>query len=201
MTIGVVISTFGSDEWASRGRKLADYTVTHNSADEVLHVHSDSLASARNEGAGKIGTDHIIFLDADDRLQPQYCDILRENLVDDNLLYQPETLGWYKETDTYDKFSNFIEDRDMNVSNNLVIGTAITAKHFVGFDEKLDALEDWEFFLRMILNGAKVKQCPGMVYVVGVNQDSRNSPTGMHNRAYQEIRKRGYKVKDYAWKP
>ena len=165
-------------------------------ADKVIHVHDENLAFARNRGARDIGTDYIVFLDADDLLSENYCGILKGYLEEGNILYQPETRGFYPDG-SLDAESNFIPDRNMNESNNLVIGTAVTARYGLEFDPILRALEDWDFFLRMIATGAKVKQCPGMVYLVGVNEQSRNAPSGAHNEAYGIIRRKGIAVSDY----
>ena len=199
-TVGIVIPTFGEEFWQVKSKMLAaEARYDGYGADEILCVHGDSLASARNQGAREIGTDYIVFLDADDRLCYNYCGILRDNLEEGNILYQPQTQGMI-DYQLSDEPPNFIPDRDMNVSNNLVIGTAITAKYGVEFDPVLPALEDWDFFLRMISLGAKVKQVPGMVYYVGQDRDdSRNAPSGAHDQAYQIIRRKGIQVSDYLW--
>jgi glycosyltransferase involved in cell wall biosynthesis len=131
-SIGVVISTFGDDKWRSKGESLVAYTQDTSGASNVLHTHGDCLASARNAGARNIGTDYIIFLDADDKLGDDYCRVLRDSLIDGNVLYQPETIGWYTDGST-DETSNFIPDRNMKDSNNLVIGTAVRAEFCVEF--------------------------------------------------------------------
>ena len=196
MTIGVVIGTYGSGDWYEDGEFCAEEALATSGADKVVHIHDWSLAAARNAGAEEIGTDHIVFLDADDKLAPGYCDVLRTYLEPGNLLYQPETLGWYGD-EKYDEYSSFIPDRDMNVSNNLIIGTAVTASHMVQFDPALPALEDWDFFLRMISQGAKVKQCPGLIYHVGIHDDSRNANEETQNISHNIILRKGIKVSDY----
>lgn len=195
-TIGVVVATFGSREWELRGLEKASLTRATAGADHVISIHADNLAAARNKGAREIGTDYIVFLDADDELCYNYCEVLRGYIEPGNILYQPETRGMYPDG-SLDETSNFIPDRNMSESNNLVIGTAVTAQYGVEFDSVLKALEDWDFFLRMIATGAKVKRCPGMVYLVGVNENSRNAPSGAHNEAYGIIRRKGIKVSDY----
>lgn len=197
-TVGVVIATFGENIWRLAAEGHVAIAKDCYGADEVIHVHGSDLASARNQGAREIGTDYIVFLDADDKLCYNYCGILKENLEEGNILYQPQTMAM--KNGLYEGEPNFIPDRDMNVSNNLVIGTAITARYGVEFDPVLPALEDWDFFLRMISLGAKVKQVPGMVYYVGQDRDdSRNAPSGAHDQAYQIIRRKGIQVSDYLW--
>ncbi|RTK94025.1 glycosyltransferase family 2 protein [Candidatus Saccharibacteria bacterium] len=202
-TVGIVIGTFGSDEWNDRGDQKKEACRTLLGVDNIIHVHGDNLARARNIGARNIGTDYIVFLDADDMLCYNYCDILKKNiLLGQNILYQPQTIGWFEKTGAFVGAPEFIPDRNMSVSNNLVIGTAVPTSFCIEFDPVLPALEDWDFFLRMILNGAKVKQCPGMVYFVGLNENSRNSPTsGNHDTAYQIIRRKNLNVSNYILEP
>lgn len=195
-SVGVVVATFGDEKWRTLGEETAAAASLTSGADSILHIHDNNLAVARNAGARRIGTDYIVFLDADDLLCENYCGILKESIEEGNILYQPETRGMYPDG-TIDPISSFIPDRNMSDSNNLVIGTAITARYGVEFDPVLPALEDWDFFLRMIATGAKVKQVPGMVYYIGVNQNSRNSPEGSHNEAYNIIKRKGIHVSNY----
>jgi hypothetical protein len=209
-SIHVVVATFGSLDWFERGEETAREAFESSGADFVIHRHGDNLAQARNLGVGDnwkfpgLGL-HLVFLDADDRLCNGYCDILRdaieaeENGSGANILYQPQTIAWLGD-DKYEGEPNFIPDRDMNISNNLVIGTGLSMDHWIEFDPALPALEDWDFFLRMISLGAKVKQVPGMIYEVGVsNPNPRNAPGQNQNQAYQAIRNKNIRVSNYLW--
>lgn len=198
-TVGVVVATFGDSEWYSDGQEaLSIARVAH--ADEYIHIYGDNLASARNKGWKSLSTDYVVFLDADDGLAPGYCDVLKSNLEDGNILYQPQTVASDVDRNTYQGEPNFIPDRDMNVSNNLVIGTAVKREFCIEFDPVLPALEDWDFFRRMIYKGAKVKQVPGMIYEVGVcNPNPRNAPGANQNQAYQAIRNKNIRVSNYLW--
>lgn len=195
-TVGVVIATFGEWKWQEEGADTC-LSIEHlPNVDNVIHIHGDDLASARNQGAKEIGTDYIVFLDADDFLCDDYVNVLKENLEPGNVLYQPQTIAWFGD-DKFEGRPEFIPDRNMSISNNLVIGTAVTSRYGVEFDSTLPALEDWDFFLRMISLGARVKQVPGMIYYVGINENSRNNPTGDHNKAYQMIMRKNIQVANY----
>lgn len=198
-TVGVVVATFGDSEWATEGWDT-HVLARRSNADQIVHIHGENLASARNEGWRSLDTDYVVFLDADDGLASGYCDVLRCNLEEGNVLYQPQTVAFDADTEVWEGEPNFIPDRDINISNNLVIGTAVKREFCIEFDPALPALEDWDFFLRMISLGAKVKQVPGMIYEVGAsNPNPRNAPGQNQNIAYQAIRNKNIRVSNYLW--
>lgn len=187
MRVEVIVATYGSEEWSERGSEAAAEALLTSGADVVSTLHGSSLAATRNELAEKSDADYLIFLDADDRLGEGYVDILKEKYLDSelDLLYKPSTLGWYPDG-SYDDELGMIRTHDLAVRNEMVIGTALRRKDFPGFDECLDGLEDWDLFLRMYLDGAKIRECPEMVYIVGVNDNSRNMKS--NRGAYQMVR-------------
>lgn len=190
-TVGVGVATFGSSEWKERGLWTQKQILNRTAVDDIAHVHSDSLASARNELIEILDAEYIVLVDADDLVCDNYCDILKSYIIDNsNVLYQPSTIGLY-EDGTLEGAPTLIPDRDMNISNNLVIGTAFRKDCAGIFDSSLHALEDWDFFLQMLFSGAKIKQCPNLVYEVGIFMDnSRNNNRYNHDAAYSIIRKR-----------
>ena len=189
--VGIVIATFGDKEWRGRGEDL--YWRTYHDFAAVADVtwcHGESLGQARNEGADRLDTEWLIFLDADDVLEPGYVEAM---LTGTELLRQPATRGFYSGGEVDDE-ANVIPPRNLLRSNHLVIGTMCNHELFdmVGqFDTELGALEDWDLWIRMYLAGANYEAIPEAVYWVFVNDhESRNSPTGEHDRAYREISRR-----------
>lgn len=192
MKVGVIVATFGSDEWRTLGEERASEIASFwSNADLVSHVHGESLAAARNTGINQSEADYIIICDADDSLDERYEEVLMQNIKVGDFLYQPSTLGVYSDG-TEDDEAHLIPDRDMNVTNSLVIGTVFPRGVNARFDPSLDALEDWDFFAKVIMEGYKVIPCPDMIYRVGIRENSRNKDARLHNRAYQEIRRRPY---------
>lgn len=189
MSVGIVVGTYGSEEWRQKGLEAAASVVTQA---EVCHVHSDTLARARNEGAFGFhvrsvkNPDWLIFLDADDRLDPNYVESMLKGTGD---IRKPSTIGVYPDG-TMDDAPCMIPTRDLRTSNHIVIGAMCNANlfHQVGGFRELDALEDWDLWIRMTLAGASVVECPDAVYRVGVNPNSRNSNSNAHNRIYNQIR-------------
>lgn len=201
-TIGIAIATFGDDLW--RDMAVSAYrSAQATSADQIVTVHGSTLAKARNEAAQKLSTDLIIFLDADDLLDKHYVDVLRSNLRDGKVLYQPATLGLHP-SGAFDDSACLIPDRGIFTSNHLVIGTACSREDMLrlgGFDE-LQVLEDWDLWIRMILDGAKVLSLSDMIYVVRVNNSGRNNAnskvmSSTHRLIQQRYRKQRGSIDSY----
>jgi hypothetical protein len=85
-----------------------------------------------------------------------------------------------------------IPERNLYMSNHIIIGAMFRREMFVEFEE-YPILEDWDFWLRMFIKGARIIGCPEAVYIVNVRPDSRNSNVKLHNRVYSEIRKKVWK--------
>lgn len=189
--VGVVIGTYGGEEWKTIAQNALQSIYNQTVETEVVHHHARSLAQARNEGASMISSEWIIFCDADDTLDSNYVKEML-NPIDDSTLRQPSTLGVYPDGTT-DNEPVLIPKTNLLVSNYLVIGTMCRREDFLsvgGFDERLEALEDWDLWIRIWKNGGIIGSRPKAIYRVGVLPDSRNKDVRGHGRAYSEIRKR-----------
>jgi len=194
-SIGVAISTFGSDIWAARA-DTAEWSAENQGRppDQIVKYHTDdgSLGYARNQAAGRLNTDFIIFLDADDLLHFNYVGAMESAIVEGEHLYRPATQGFYGDGSTDDE-AVMIPRADLRSRNFCVIGTMVRRADFEivhGFDEELTALEDWELFLHMHSLGCDILDVPEAIYMVGVNEGSRNSRSGAHGREYGKIKQR-----------
>lgn len=187
---GIVIGTFGHEDWNMIGTVLMHETEEKFPEAKVVHVHHESsLGAARNEGASLVDSEWLIFLDADDRLGDGYVEAMSTGK---RLLRQPATRGFYPDG-TKDDEAVIIPERNFRRSNHLVIGTACSHAlfdHVGGFDEELQALEDWDLWLRMWLEGAEWEPIPEAVYWVHVTDSSRNTQTAVHHDAYRKILKK-----------
>ena len=191
-TIGIAVGTFGSDEWVQRARYLVEDIKENQTvkADNVVHVHGNTLAEARNTAAQYLWTDWVIFVDADDSLDVNYVKAMKvKTYGEEDALFQPSTLGVYPDGKT-DDYSVLIAKTHLWKSNFLVIGTMCRLRSFVevgGFRD-YPVLEDWDLWIRMVINGAKVIVVPEAIYRVGVNEGSRNSNHKLHGQYYRIIR-------------
>lgn len=189
MSVGIVVATYGNVEWMKTAQQAIASASTQTIPVPVEYHHGPDLATARNEGAKRLGTEWVIFLDADDSLDERYVEHMLST-EDDSDLRQPSTLGVYPDGSEDDQ-PVLIPKRDIRTSNYLVIGSMCRREHLLdlgGFDSTLPILEDWDMWIRMILNGAVVGHRPEAIYRVFVNPDSRNQQSSQHGRTYMNIK-------------
>lgn len=187
MTVSIVIPTFGDlGVWAPLAERARVSAENQTVASEVLCVHGDTLAQARNRGAARAAGEWLVFLDADDELDAGYVEAMRMGEAD---LRQPATLGVVGGVE--DDEAVVIPTRPLVDANFLVIGTMVPKDLFLhvgGFLEE-EVLEDWSLFLRCWLEGATIEAIPEAIYRVHVRPTSRNAGA-THLRVYNEIRQR-----------
>lgn len=190
-TVGVVVATFGDwEKWHAIGQHaVASVKAQTRPPDQFCWLHGETLAEARNFGMKELQTDWVVFLDADDELDPRYIEAM---LAAEGDIRRPATLGVY-EDGSEDAEPVMIPRRDLAVANFIVIGAMCRREDALavgGFDELLPCIEDWDFWTKLILAGAEVGDCPDAIYRVGVRDNSRNSQSKAHSEAYRIIRER-----------
>lgn len=186
-TVDVVVATFGDKNvWSSLAERAIDSAIDQTvGAHDVWYCHGGDLADARNTGAHQSVADWLIFLDADDQLDHCYIEKMLEGSGD---VRQPSTLGVVDGVE--DDYPVLIKPKSsILIGNHLVIGSMVRRGLFedVGGFRPLPVLEDWDFWIRCALVGVKFGTCPGAIYRVHVQPQSRNQDIGLHNRVYQEI--------------
>jgi glycosyltransferase involved in cell wall biosynthesis len=190
--LGIVVATFGSGEWDHLGRETLNSLQSQSRQPaELVHVHSTNLSEARNTGADVLGTEWVCFLDADDRLDPSFCERLEGDWEGYDIV-QPSTRGVYEDGEK-DETAVLIPARDLRTSNYLIVGSPCRLSKFHeagGFDPALPVLEDWDLWRRMWAKGAVIGCCPDAVYEVTVRPGSRNTNVELHNHYYNEIIRR-----------
>ena len=187
----MIIGTFGDkDVWdvlADRAVKsAANQTIRPQT---IIRSHDDNLALARNRAAQHSEADWLIFLDADDELDPYYIEAM---LLGEGDIRQPMTLGV---TDGHeDDFPVLIPPRPEGfmVGNHLIIGCMVRRDLFIraGGFEDLPVLEDWDLWIRCRLLQGTVGQAPKAIYRVHVRSDSRNTEANGHHVYYAQIQQR-----------
>lgn len=189
-TVGVIIATFGSRmQWAAFARRAL--RSAHNQShppDHVRWVHGETLQEARNAGAAGCPTDWLIFLDADDELDPYYIESMLAGTGD---VRQPATLGVYEDGTTDEYASVIPPGRNLLERNHIVIGAMVRHELFdkVGGFDDYAALEDWALWIKCWLEGAEFGVCSDAIYRVHLRPDSRNQ-SDRHGRTYIDIRER-----------
>lgn len=199
--ISVIIATFGNKQWMERSDRAFDSAQNQTQpALDIRRVHGETLAAARNEGAKLARGEWLIFLDADDELDPGYIEAMTKAVESTmhrsdyrTFLYQPATLGIVDGVP--DPEPVLIPQRPLNEGNFMVIGTMMSRRIFdeVGGFEEWDAFEDWDLFCRCHNAGAGFYPVPEAIYRVHVNPKGRNNVDRRSARKlFKEIHDRNF---------
>lgn len=197
----VCTGTFGSEEWV----KLAEERAIPSAEAQgvpVIHRHGETLAQARNACAGLAETAFLIFLDADDELDPGYVEAMAAGTAD---LRAPSILqvreyqcgrevGPFMPQVGGRKHHHQCTAECLREGNWLVVGAAVRRRLFLevgGFPEGIDWSEDWACWAKCWKAGATVEAKPEAVYRAYVRLDSRNHAPSQEtkNHWHREIEK------------
>jgi glycosyltransferase involved in cell wall biosynthesis len=183
--VTVCIGTYGDAEWYAKAVALAGPTELEQGCEVVIR-HADTLAQARNDLAEAANGEWLIFLDADDSLEPGYVGALMSAHGD---LRAPAVRYVY--SDGSSTPPQTFGERDMLTMNQCVIGTAIRRSMFwdVGGFWEERAWEDWSLFRRMYLLGASITHNPEAIYRATVNYGGRNGTVYNPQDLNEEIRR------------
>lgn len=194
--VAVIIATFGSDIWLDQGDWLCSEIQKQTVVPPLVRVHlpHGSLTEARNEGIRIIlddpnwsDTEWVVFLDADDELDPQFTEALL-NYDGDGDVLQTAVRGFRDGYDDDEDRPHFVDVLGMAPrikrewldpvpvltkqkypllrQNFLSIGSPVRVallRQIGGFDE-WPCLEDWAFFLKAYNNGAEFDELYEAVY-------------------------------------
>ncbi len=68
--VTVVVATCGTERWKRMGDE-ALYSVPEGAKMMRVHLPDGTVAEARNSGLAGVFTEYVVFLDADDDLEPR----------------------------------------------------------------------------------------------------------------------------------
>lgn len=185
--VRIVVGTYGPAPWVKTAESAMLSAVEQTARCDVVHVHSDTLAKARNLGAAAPGSNWLVFLDGDDTLDQRYVERMLEAPQVD--MRQPATLGVYPDGREDAEPVLIPPKPSIRQGNWFVIGTMVRRDLFLdagGFGEEA-AWEDWSAYSRMFGLGATWTSVPQAIYRVGVNDGSRNSKVAGDGRLFSEI--------------
>lgn len=191
--ISIVVTSYGEDEWRSLAWERAyPSAIAQDSGTELFEVimhHSElpTIGPARNEAASKAEGEWLIFLDADDELEPYYVhemSVVAEKNEGDVLL-QP-AVRYLRKGGRSGSKPVIIPDRNLRKDNYLVIGTMLRRELFErvgGFNDYHHGFEDWSLWAKCWKLGAQVVPVPRAVYCAHWNPDSKHRALWRDRRA------------------
>lgn len=185
MEVSVIVGTFGPEHWVDLANARAIPSATAEGV-EVIHRHGATIAEARNAGAAAASSEWLVFLDADDELEPGY--IAAMAAADGDL--RAPAVRYVTATEHPDPI--ILDGRNIDRLNPCVIGTALRRDmfDFVGGFWNERAWEDWSLFRRCWLAGAKLVHVPTAVYRAHVNPTGRNNTVSDPVGLSRHIRRR-----------
>lgn len=141
---------------------------------KVIHQKNNGISSARNSGIKNSNGEWIIFLDSDDMLESDACEILKDTIKEYNnkieiinYCFYKTYLGKIKEIDNSTYFEmnkiynnqqqiEYIKNEILNLKSNIAsvwskaYKSEFIKKNNIYFDEKLTFAEDMEYLCRVL---------------------------------------------------
>lgn len=178
MDVTVVVATFGDTAW----KDLAAQRAVPSARAEgipVLAVHADTLHDARNCGLGRVDSEWVCFLDADDELEPGYFAAMAAGEADvraPSVRYLRDGRHAAPRMPQVAGHHHICTADCLQYGNWLVIGSLVRADmaRQVGGFADFPWSEDWDLWVKCWHAGATFEQVPTAVYRAHVRADSRN---------------------------
>lgn len=177
MEVTVCTGTFGGSAWGELANGRARASIP---ADVPwVHTHAGDLTQARNIALERVETEWVIYLDADDELEPGYVEAMEGGSADlraPSVRYVQDGRSSRPRIPKVAGHHHACTGDCLPEGNWLVIGTAVRADLLreVGGWRDFPWSEDWSSWLRCWLAGATVEAVPDAVYRAYVRPDSRN---------------------------
>jgi glycosyltransferase involved in cell wall biosynthesis len=187
----IVVDDASTDDTAAVIANLvADYPFVRH----YTLATSQGLAQVRNVAAGLVTTDWIVFLDADDWLDPFFIE------------HGEAWLGTHTDVDVLTTDMRIVRDghgervvrsrvpRWWNelLARNTIVQTSFIRRQLIdrvgGYDPSL-AFEDWDFWLRVLQRGGRIARLPG-AYVFWREHGQNKSKTCDERAAADAIREK-----------
>lgn len=182
MDVSVVVATYGDPAWQTLAARRAIPSATRLGV-PVHTYHGDSLHDARNHVLNQVTTEWVIYLDADDELEPNYLVAMSTGTSD---LRAPAVRyilpGGRAQRPMMPRVAGHTHactGECLPYGNWLVIGTAVRADLIrqIGGWRDYPWSEDWDTWVRCWQAGASVEPIGWAVYRAHVRPRSRNRAT------------------------
>jgi glycosyltransferase involved in cell wall biosynthesis len=162
---------------------LNEFQLKYPDTVKVISVPNHGASKARNIGLAMATGDYIQFLDADDIITPEKLERQLAGFSDNvDLVVSDRLQKSFDLTETLETniFSDIlINPLETAVTKIIITGNPLYKKNIVvalnGYNEKISSCQDWEFHLRIILKGYKIKYIPGVFFITRVVSGSLSS--------------------------
>jgi glycosyltransferase involved in cell wall biosynthesis len=196
--VTVVVATYGDRSW----QQLAESRAVPSALDQapVIRIHGETLHDARNAGLAQVRSEWVVFLDADDELEPGYIAALISGTADlcvPSVRYiTPPRLTGPVRLLRVAGHEHPCTGECLPDGNFMVIGTLARAEMLraVGGWRDFPWSEDWDLWLRCWRAGATIETLPEAVYRAHVRADSRNrgADRAVKQAAHEAIHRANY---------
>ena len=200
--ISIIVTTYGSDHWREIAAQRAIPSAKAEEPYELIVHHEPGLeiGPARNRAAELASGEWLLFLDADDELEPGYLDAMTNAIClqgrPEPCLLQPAVR--YVRKGSRSMTPVIFPEKDLRGDNYLIIGTVVRRKLFQqvkGFNDYPHGFEDWSLWAKCWKAGATVVPVPEAVYNAHINPQSihrqmwrdRKTQVATHLRVQAEL--------------
>lgn len=159
------------DDGATSPEIKAILAAAHEGDQRVqLHTHvvSQGVAAATNRGLGMARAEHVLFMDHDDRLEPDAVARLGPHLAAADLLYGDEVVTGEDTADLRAIVARPAFSRHYYLSHPYFVHPVVARRDLVkavgGLDEGLAISADVDLILRLIERTDRVAHLPGVLY-------------------------------------
>ena len=181
MDVSVVVPFYGDDKWRDLAVERAAASALKQT-DSVTVIGGRDLADARNNGLRLTSTERVIFLDADDELEPGYIDAMGDGTADlrvPRVRYVTERRSPKPIMPRVAGLQHQHHDCTgdcLAYGNWIVIGCCAPTQMLrdVGGFRDFIWSEDWDLWVRCWQAGATIETIETAVYRAHVRPDSRN---------------------------
>ena len=198
--VTVIIATCGNSVWKDMGDRAIKSALATGAKVRRVHIANGTVAEARNKGLSIVKTKYVVFLDADDALDPRYFDIKTPevDVTATTIKYQSAMTPIMPRVWTHEQYANlrhngYCHSGCLVDGNWIHIGAIIRceALRAVGGFREYPIYEDWAIYLAMQQNGATFGCNFKSVYNAGVrinnNHRNRSLPIEKRNIIHLEI--------------
>lgn len=159
---------------------------------KVIHQENKGANAARNRGFEEVEGEFVLFLDADVHMKVDMIERMVATLrktPQASYTYSGFRFGWKR-------FKGLMFDEYQIKNKNFVhTSSLIRSKDFVGFDESIKRLQDWDLWLSMLREGKRGVLTPGVLFSVRIDGESRIGSSWLPSFVY------GLPWKRFGWTP